>query len=477
MKLYRSLPFVFALPFRVRVVLAACLAFALSSAFAEPGYAGSTSETRPQLRLPSIFGDHMVLQRDRDVRIFGTAGPGDKITTTVTWGPPPRSSKADANGAFELKVPAAAMGSPAAKMPHEIRIESGRGASITLRDVLFGEVWVCSGQSNMEWPMHRSDGGEEAIQATRDPRLRLFRVAHATSFEPKHDVQGSWQPATPESARSFSAVAIAFGRELRRTTDAPIGLVQSTWGGTPVRAWMPPRSLADQPMLAAWEERRVRARSRRAEDPAADVGAAQRIGSTLYLGMIHPLVRKPIRGAIWYQGEADTPHPELYLPAFSAMVHGWREAWGQGDFPFYWVQIAPFRYSADRNAAGLRDAQRLAEDVVPRGGMVVTLDIGDPADIHPSDKRTVGQRLARLARARAYGDTQVVASGPTYRDHDVRRERVGARELGVVHLRFDRASGGLTTTGKRPPGPFLVAGKDRRFVPANARIVGESIRV
>lgn len=407
------------------------------------------STARSDVTLPSIFGDNMVLQRDREIPVWGKAEPGEKVT--VRLGQRQASGTADDNGKWMVRLPAVAAGGP-----HELTVQAGN--TLTLENVLVGEVWVCSGQSNMEWPMTRVDNTEQEIEAADHPRLRLFSVKRTTSETPLDDVEASWRTCTPETVHDFSAVAYFFGRGLHEKLDVPVGLVKTAWGGTPAEYWTPPAMFEADPTLTIT-----------AEHPHAK-NVMEKRGS-LYNGMIAPLVPFAIRGAIWYQGESNVPMGEHYHKLFSSMITGWRRAWNQGDFPFLFVQIAPWDYSKiegwpPEGCPLVREAQAKTLEL-KNTAMVVTMDIGNVEDIHPTNKQDVGARLALAARAIAYGE-DVVYSGPILQFEEIAGNKV------ICH--FDHADGGLVSRGG-PPSTFQIAGEDRRFVDATATIAGDTVVV
>ena len=435
----------------------------------------SGAEAR-ELRLAALFSDGMVLQRERDAPLWGWAEPGAEVRVRASWSESSFSTAADAAGRWRLTLP-----TPGAGGPHEVRVESG-AEGVTIADVLTGEVWVASGQSNMEWTVHAcADGieGYEARRAAMDlPRLRLFDVENAVSPRPAADVTGRWVACTPLTWPGFSAVGSAFGAELLRELDVPIGIVCSSWGGTMAEAWTSPATLrAGFPEFA---DALQRLDELAAPPPGAGEGGpgsppepepTPSLGphepSVLYHGMIAPLVPYAMRGVIWYQGESNRGRAAQYRRLFPALIRDWRASWGNGDFPFLFVQIAPFAYPGDTGeAAELREAQAHALSV-PGTGMAVTMDIGDPRDIHPKEKQEVGRRLALLALAGTYGRAGLVASGPVWRGLAV--------EDGRLRLAFDHAAGGLVARGELTA--FTVAGADGVFRPARAAIDGESVLV
>ncbi len=606
---------------------------------------------RADVTLPSVLGDHMVLQRGQDVPVWGRAEPGE--TVTVTFADQRAAATADEQGRWRVTL--APM--EASKTPRTMTIAGHN--TLTLRDILVGEVWVCSGQSNMQWPVLRSNDAEAEIAAADYPQIRLFNAARTVSDAPAFTIKGQWAPCSPQSVRAFSAVGYFFGRDLYDALDVPIGLINTSWGGTPAEAWTSAEALgaheetavlldqwekrlADYPrVLAEWKKAREAEEQgqpsvpafhkdpgnegvkqgfaapdfddaqwadaklpgaweesgqdfdgvvwyrKRVELPAGMVGQdltlrlgtiddfdttyvnGQQIGSTtdgnawmtprrytvpaeltrdgvvtlavrvfdhfgaggftgppsdmrlegpdgasvplagawkmhvaqrlpnavgpnnnqrnrrpprgpdsphrpanLYNGMIQPFVPFAIRGAIWYQGESNAGRFDQYRVLLPAMIGDWRNAWGQGEFPFGIVQLANFKAASDRPSdtawARLREAQDHTAQTTPNAGLAVIIDIGEADDIHPRNKQDVGKRLARWALADVYGRS-VVKSGPRFT-----RAQVGGDK---ITLHFDQTADGLTTTDGHPPAEFTIAGADGRFVWADARIDGDTVVV
>jgi sialate O-acetylesterase len=418
------------------------------------------------VRLPKIVGSNMVLQRESTVTIWGWADAGEEVRVSGDWLDSPVSVHANANGLWHVGIETGAAGGE-----HSMTI-AGKN-HITLERILFGEVWLASGQSNMEMPLVEVSGAYAGIKdATREvaqaqyPEIRLFQVGNFSSKEPLEDVQTGismygippaaceWQTCTPETIETFASVAYFFARELRRELEVPIGIIDASWGGTSAEAWVPAAGLEALGYTAELEQARKLPQK-----------AEQKIPTRLYNGMIHPLRRFKIRGAIWYQGEGNAGRADQYRRLFSTMICRWRAAFGH-EFPFYFVQIAPFDYGKI-NAAYLREAQ-LETLALPKTGMVVTLDIGNRKDIHPKNKQEVGRRLALWALANDYG-RDTVCSGPIYREC--------LFQDGKVRLKFDYVGGGLSTRNAKPPSHFEVAGPDRIFSPATAIIDSNEIVV
>ena len=591
------------------------------------------------VKLPAIFGDHMVLQQKKSVPVWGWAEPGEAIKVKGDWQWFAASTKADADGRWDVKIR-----TPKAGGPHTLTITGTN--EIVLNDVLMGEVWVCSGQSNMEYTM-RWLGDErnlKAVAESANPKIRLFKVAHEIATAPKQDGEGNWKLCEPETVIDFSAVGYYFGKELNDALDVPIGLISTNWGGTPSEAWTRREVLESfgqfteklnylkdpvkvgaemkanfQQAMVNWEKElekldegtregwqkpelddtdwtemeqpqkwsqsdtelknldgivwfrrttnlppswakhdlemhlgpiddsdtvwvngvHIGSTTRSWDTPrvytipasvlkvgkntiavrviddqgdggfCSDNPEAMRIGpigadvkacatlaktwkykishqdhipaapqfalridqnspTTLYNGMIAPLIPFRIAGAIWYQGEANRYGPILYRELFPAMITNWRQDWGQGKFPFYFVQIAPFEYNDSLSSGALREAQMMTLDTLDNVGMAVTMDIGEEKNIHPKNKADVGDRLARWALAKTYKQKKIVYSGPLYDSMQA--------EGDAIRLSFDYVDGGLMAKGG-PLTDFVIAGEDKVFVKANAVIDGKTIVV
>ncbi len=447
-----------------------------------------------EVRLPSVFGDHVVLQRESEIPVWGTADPGEAVR--VALGQTAAETTADAQGRWMVKLPPMSAGGP-----HAL-IVSGSNR-IQVSDVLIGEVWLCSGQSNMnmpiDWGVFGAWGSPEctrALEQIDDPQLRMFLVDNQVALKRAEDVGGQWKLARHNEVLKWSAAAYFFGVELRRELDVPVGLLKSAVGGTPVESWMPRSVLLEaapeaansvqqwdrrlaaydeaayQQELAKWQAEAEQARKQGKNPPRRPRRLTENpwIPNSLYNGMIAPLVPYAMRGVIWYQGESNARNASLYRRTFPALITNWRKAWGAGEFPFLFVQLANFRQPRDQPGesdwAELREAQSMALKV-PNTAMAVAIDIGEADDIHPKNKQDVGRRLALGALDLAYGQN-VVHSGPIYRS----MEREGDR----IRIQFDHVGGGLAAKGGEPTG-FAIAGRDRRFVWAKARIDGDSVVV
>ena len=450
--------------------------------------------------LPRVIGNNMVLQRDMQVPIWGWASAGEEVTVTLSTeaeGVEPISTTtavAGAEGNWQIKLPAMAAGGP-----YTLQIKGNNTHELT--NVLFGEVWVCSGQSNMQWPVSASNDSEAEIAAGMYPKIRLFYVPRVPSGLPQQDVEADWHETRPQTIAGFSAVAYYFGRKLYKNLDVPIGLINTSWGGTRIEPWTPPVGLAAVPALASIDKEvqdvqanyraQLRERINALEKWIAETRKALETGAALteipdnthplkhqgrptalYNGMVHPLIPYAIRGALWYQGESNLRDGMLYHEKMKALINGWREVWGQGNFPFYFVQLAPFNYGG-RNASPFFLPQiweaQTATLTLPNTGMAVTTDIGNLRDIHPRNKQEVGRRLALWALAKTYGRDDVTHSGPLYKSMAV--------EGDTIRLTFDYVGSGLTSHDEKPLTWFQIAGEDKEFVEAQATIDGDTLVV
>jgi sialate O-acetylesterase len=407
--------------------------------------------TPQRLEVAPLFGSGMVLQCEREGALWGTAPPGASVGLAFT-GPGDmhvarvRVQKPD--GRWIAEVPALPAGGP-----WTVKLDAGEHGSAELRDVWFGDVWICSGQSNMEWPLAESANAESEIAAATQPRVRLFQVEKRVSAAPQAACAGKWTVCDPQSAASFSAVGYHFGSALARDLERPIGLIQAAWGGTPAEAWTM-RAFLDGEAFAPILER---APPHESWTPCG-----------LFNGMIAPLAQLSLRGAIWYQGESNAERAEQYRELFPAMIRSWRQAFGREDLPFLFVQLASFKprqpEPGESDWAELREAQAMAL-ALPHTGMALAIDVGDAEDIHPRDKRTVGERLALEALRVAYG-RDVASRGPTFRSLHI--------DGGSVRVELDHAEG-LATTDGGPPAGFALAGEDRVFHWAEAELTDGAV--
>ncbi|HNX94808.1 MAG TPA: sialate O-acetylesterase [Holophaga sp.] len=449
---------------------------------------------RAEVRPHGLLADHMVIQRGLPVHVWGFADAGEKVSASFRGAQ--KSTQADALGQWSLYLPACEAGGP-------FSLEIKGTNTIRINDVLVGDVWVASGQSNMEFALRQAANAEAEIAKADQPRIRFFHVERTPADYPQLDVKArSWAPCSPEVARHASAVAYFFAREIQQKTGVPIGVVESYWGGTGAEAWTSLGTLAADASLMPLFASRARTAEREAlgrlaiakenADRERAVLEAKAEGrpipadtrpwhpdfaswapAALYNGMIAPLTGFPIKGVIWYQGESNTALDRVgvYDRLFPALIRDWRRAWGFGDFPFLFVQIANWQSGAGEDWPALRDAQRRTLSVA-NTAMVVTIDVGNPADIHPTNKQDVGARLALAARATVYGE-HVEYAGPMFRQ--------AYMEDGAMRVCFDHAASGLMAKDGVAKGGaltgFEVAGADRKFVPAKAEIDGTTLRV
>lgn len=455
------------------------------------------SSASAEVKLPALFTDHMVVQRDQPLKVWGWADPSESVVVSI--GNSKATAVADATGKWHLELPPM----PANKSPSSLIIQGTN--RIEIKDILVGEVWVCSGQSNMEWSVAASMNPQEEIAAANHPLIRHIKVPLVPSMIPLENFQSSWQVCSPNTAAGFTAVGYYMARDLSIKLDIPVGLINSSWGGTRVEPWIPPvgfqrvealqniyqsvvgrtpgsapyakrldehiKSLEDWLVKAkTYKERREVLAPNPSFPAELSPYASNQDPTMLYNGMIHSIVGFPIRGAIWYQGESNHDEGMLYLEKKKALIQGWRELWGQGDFPFYYVQIAPFRYG-DKDPTTLAkfwEAQAAVQSAVPKTAMVVINDIATVNDIHPPNKQEVGRRLALLALANDYGMQDVAARSPEL----VSMELMGKQ----LKLSFRNTAGGMKTRDGKPPTHFEVIGVGSSgYRPAVAQIQGDSL--
>ena len=437
------------------------------------------------VRVPALFGDHMVVQRDMPIHVWGWADPGE--TVSVDFRGETAVTIASPDGRWDIYLEPTEAGGP-----YDLAIDGEN--SIRLTDILVGDVWVGSGQSNMEWPLERANDAEREIAAAQYPEIRYFRVVRKAADTRQDDVEGEWRVVTPATAGEFSGLAYFFARHLHTELGVPFGIIQSAWGGTPAQSWASSRAFAADPALAEfaakfkaegeaakpgydaafadWERRAAEAEAAGEEAPRRPPRPRQlnpaNTPSWLFNAMIAPLTPYPIRGVIWYQGENDANNRQafLYRRLFRSLIEDWRHEWGQGAFPFLFVQLPNFaRVVENSQWPELRESQAMALGLAGTG-MAVTIDIGDSNDIHPGNKQDAGLRLALAARAIAYGEQGLAYSGPMYRQT--------TRQGSALRLWFDHAGSGLQARSA-PLAGFELAGPDGKFVRADARIDGSSV--
>ena len=403
---------------------------------------------KADVTLPAIFGSHMVLQQKSEVTIWGWGKALEEVVVRGSWSADATKVTVSNQGKWKVKI-----NTPEAGGPYTLTIKGYN--TIVLEDVLIGEVWLCSGQSNMEWSARMGiEKGEEEVKKADHPRIRFFTVAHRTAESRQLDHGGEWKVSSPETMIDFSAVAYFFGRELQQNLNVPIGLINSSWGGTPAEVWMAEEVVAENEAFV------------QAAAAINDMPWAPKEPGRTFNAMIAPLIPFKIAGVNWYQGETNTASPENYAKLFPALIENWRNEW-QDEFPFYFVQIAPFKYGRPQEGALLRDAQRRSLSTV-NTGMVVVSDIGNIEDIHPRNKIQVGKRLAKWALSQTYGKEGLIYSGPIYKGM--------SKEGRKIRITFEHADGGLVSKGKELT-HFEIAGPDRKFVPATAKIEGNAVIV
>jgi sialate O-acetylesterase len=455
---------------------------------------------RAEIRLPHVFSDHMVLQRNQPIPVWGWAEPGE--TVTVRMSPASVKGTADSQGRWRVSLP------PQTGVGPFTLVVSG-SSTITFHDVLIGEVWLCSGQSNMEMGMKMIQDSAAEISRGSHPRIRLLLVPRKLSPLALEDFDANWKVCDPETLsqggwNGFSAVAYFFARELQARLNVPVGVIESSWGGTLIEPWTPPggfaavntlSNISEQVELALpssmehkkalgkalaqmqlWQEATRAALAAEGLVPELPAVSSNlwrewsfQTPTALYNGMIHPLIPYGIRGALWYQGESNRGEGAIYTDKMKALIAGWRQLWHLGDFPFLYVQIAPFGYdNEDPDIVPLFWEAQSAALKIPNTGMAVINDIGDVQDIHPKNKAEVGRRLALLALAGTYGQPNLVAGGPTFRNLKI--------EGATLRVSFDSIGGGLASRDGKPLSWFEV--KDANgagFAPANARIDGDTV--
>lgn len=435
-----------------------------------------------KVTMPKIFSDNMVLQRESKANLWGTADANSTVTIQASWQKTAVTTKADANGKWHTSIQTPEAGGPytifvtdkrTPPTPHKgekasrststapsLAGKAGMGLSastdgVLLQNILSGEVWICAGQSNMEMPMKgfKNQPVENAVADilhSKDSQLRLFTIKRTSSFLPKDDVQGEWLLSEPQSVREFSATAYYFGKELRQMLDVPVGLICAAWGGSACEAWMTAE------WLRAFPDAKI-------PQQESDIKSKNRTPTVLYNGMLSPIIGYTMRGAIWYQGEDNVPRFQTYADMMATMVKGWRSEWKQGDFPFYYCQIAPYDYTLVNmkpNSALLREQQSKAELMIPNCGMAVLMDCGMEWGIHPRKKNLAGQRLALLALDNTYGVKGLTSKSAYYKNMTVSND--------TCTVSFERADMWIYGEKGYLSECFEVAGADKVFHPAKA---------
>ena len=444
-----------------------------------------SSALSADVTLSNIFGDHMVLQREQANPVWGKADPGEGVIVCIDG--QRHSTTASDDGTWRVELDAMA----ASADPKILQV-SGLNNQVSISDVLIGEVWICSGQSNMQWSLSNTYNGAVEIAAANHPQIRLISVPHVGSQEAQDNFNGAWEPCTPDSARNFSAVGYLFGSRINRALGVPVGLIDNAWGGSAAEAWVPRNVLESDggytELLGSWDERvaaytdemhatkvaqfqawKTAGRPKPNQRAPRDFRSGQHRPANLFNGVLHPTIGYGMRGVIWYQGESNAQRAYQYRSLFPLLITTWRELWQQGDFPFYWVQLADFmnENTQPRESwwAELREAQSMTLSL-PNTGQAVIIDSGEGHDIHPRDKTTVANRLVRLALANDYG-YQIDSQSPRYHSMQVKD--------GAIAVTFDHISAqGLTTFDVKYPTGFAIAGEDNVFVNADAKIIGKN---
>ena len=412
---------------------------------------------KAKVTLPKIFSDGMVMQRETNANLWGEAKASSNVKITTSWDNKSYVVRSDSNGKWKTSVKTPKAGGP-------FSITFSDGEKLTINNILIGEVWICSGQSNMEMPMkgyknQPVDNAVEDILHSKDSNLRLFTVKRNSKFKPVDDVTGNWNEANPASVRNFSATAYYFVRELRRSLDVPVGLIVAAWGGSACEAWM----TAD--WLKAFPDAKIPASEE-------DIKSKNRTPTVLYNGMLHPLIGFSMRGVIWYQGEDNVTRYSTYADMLTTMIGGWRSVWKQGDFPFYFCQIAPYDYKLINytvNSAFLREQQSKAELMNQNCGMAVLMDVGMDFGIHPRKKYQAGMRLALLALDKTYGVEGLTSESAYYDKMEIKGD--------TAVISFKRADMWIYGAKGYKSDLFEIAGEDRIFHPAKAWIERSKVYV
>lgn len=413
------------------------------------------------IKLPALFSDNMMLQQKSNAPIWGWADKNQTIRIQPSWDAKTYEVKADKLGKWKI-----ALQTPAAGGPYKISVSDGTETT-TINNILIGEVWLCSGQSNMEMPLKGFAGqpvlkGNEAVVHSKNNKIRFITIPRATVLTPNEDFVGQWIVASAQTTGDFSATAWYFGSLLQEVLDVPVGLIHVSYGGSSMEAWM------NQEMLKDFKEAKIPTKK---EDIAKD---PNRVATTLFNGMLSPVIGYGIKGCIWYQGESNYERAGQYKDLMKKMVSSWRALWQQGDFPFYYAQIAPFNYAQfhpkdnkeEYNSAYLREAQLKAATEIPNSGMAVLMDIGEENNIHPADKEAGGNRLGYLALNKTYGISGFEFESPEFKAMEIKDN--------VVTISFDKAPNGITSYGKEVTG-FEIAANDKVFYPAKAEVRRKSV--
>lgn len=413
------------------------------------------------IKLPALFSDNMMLQQKSNAPIWGWADKNQAIKIKTSWDAKTYKLKADKEGKWKI-----ALQTPVAGGPYEITVSDGAETK-SIKNILIGEVWLCSGQSNMEMPLKGFPGqpvlkGNEAIVHSTNKQIRFITVPRATVLKPNEDFEGQWYAAGPQTTGNFSATAWYFGSLLQEVLQVPVGLIHVSYGGSSMEAWM------NQEMLKDFTSAKIPTTEEElAKDP-------NRVPTTLFNGMLSPVIGYGIKGCIWYQGESNYERAGQYKDLMKKMVSSWRGLWQQGDFPFYYAQIAPFNYAQfhpkdnkeEYNSAYLREAQLKASTEISNSGMAVLMDIGEENNIHPADKEAGGNRLGYLALTKTYGINGFEFESPEFKALEIKDNS--------VTVSFDKAPNGITSYGREVTG-FEIAGNDKVFYPAKSEVRRKSV--
>ena len=413
------------------------------------------ASTFAEVKLPAVINNNMVLQQQSSVPLWGKASANKTVRITTSWDRKNYKAVSDNNGEWRVNVK-----TPAAGGPYTITFDDGQ--KVQLNNILIGEVWVCSGQSNMVMPLkgYRNQptlNGNDIAANAANPNIRLFHLQRAVSNVPLDDCKGSWEVSSPESAVDFSAIGFQFAQQLQKILNVPIGVIESDWGGTPIEAWMDKASLEPFPGVKI---------------PTANdaVKAEAHRPTCLFNAMIAPITGYGIKGFLWYQGENNASKPTGYDQLMASMVSGWRKLWNTSDtLSFYYVQIAPYRYPTNRDSiAVLREMQQIAQSEIPNSGMAVSIDAGNEFTIHPGKKTVISKRLLYWALGDAYHQKGIAYKSPYYQSMEIKN--------GSAVISLTDAPNGFTSWDKEIEG-FEIAGSNKSFYPAEAKIVGTTIQV
>lgn len=428
------------------------------------------------VKLPNVFGDHMVLQQAQKNKVWGLADPGEAVAVSIEG--QTHETKAGDDGKWHVMLNPLPVGGP-----YELKIVGKN--TITFKDVLVGEVWICSGQSNMQWSVNSSNDADLERASAKYPKLRMINFPNVGTQEPVWTHDRHWMVCTPENVGNFSAVGYFFGRQLQQTLDVPVGLINNAWGGSACEAWVRRDLMAAdekyKPLLESWAERETLAKTLTAKGDSLNEAEKKQLNdlrnqlggnhrpANIYNGVLLSHLGYGIKGAIWYQGESNAGRAYQYRDLFPLMIKNWRDEWGQGDFPFYWVQLADFTAETpnpgESNWAELREAQTMTMNRLPNTGEAVIIDIGEGKDIHPMNKVDVGRRLARWALAKDYG-VKIPFHSPQYKSMEVQGNK--------IVLTFDHVDGGWRPFDVAEPRGFAIAGADKKFVWATAKILPDN---